>query len=156
LRRILEGRHITFEMNLEYKGVARFDQYKILRVLQNLVRNARDAIGEGTGQITLSVRLRQEDGALMLSIEDNGPGISEEIRGRLFEHFVTHGKESGTGLGLAIVQKIVQDHQGTVELSSQPGHTVFTITLPQPAGQAAGKSTIPPPMLGFGAKLVKG
>ena len=60
------------------------------------------------------------------------PGVSEEIRERLFESFTTHGKKGGTGLGLAIVQSIVEDHGGNVSVESMPGRTAFTIQLPQP------------------------
>jgi signal transduction histidine kinase len=68
-----------------------------------------------------------------VGVSDNGPGISEEIRGRLFESFATFGKVGGTGLGLAIVRKIVQDHGGSIEVESRPGQTTFTLLLPQPA-----------------------
>jgi two-component system nitrogen regulation sensor histidine kinase GlnL len=62
---------------------------------------------------------------------DNGPGVPDEIRSRVFDSFTSHGKPDGTGLGLAIVRKVVADHGGTVELKSQPGETVFTLVLPQ-------------------------
>jgi signal transduction histidine kinase len=88
------------------------------------------AIGHAGGHITLGVR-RDSSAALVLSCTDDGPGIPEEIRTRAFESFTSHGKPDGTGLGLAIVRKVVQDHGGRIELNSRPGHTVFTITLPQ-------------------------
>ena len=75
---------------------------------------------------------RSEDGNLVLTLSDDGPGVSEEIRERLFESFTTHGKKGGTGLGLAIVQSIVEDHGGNVSVDSMPGRTAFEITLPQP------------------------
>jgi nitrogen-specific signal transduction histidine kinase len=70
-------------------------------------------------------------GAITISVIDNGPGIAESIRERLFHPFVSYGKENGTGLGLAVVQKIVQDHNGEifVERTAQ-GKTVFRIVLP--------------------------
>jgi signal transduction histidine kinase len=78
----------------------------------------------------LTVDRRPEDQALLVAIADDGPGISDEIRGRLFESFATYGKAGGTGLGLAIVRKIVQDHGGSIEVESEPGRTTFTIALP--------------------------
>ena len=64
-------------------------------------------------------------------MEDNGPGIAEAVRDKLFEPFISFGKENGTGMGLTVVQKIVEDHGGTVEVvrSSAEG-TVFRLTLP--------------------------
>ena len=60
---------------------------------------------------------------------DNGPGIDEELRRKIFYPMVTSRKD-GTGLGLSIAQALVSRHQGLIECSSQPGNTVFTILLP--------------------------
>jgi signal transduction histidine kinase len=115
--------------------VAHFDEEKMLRVFHNLARNAAEAIGDKGGVCRLEVD-RTPDGNLSLSFADDGPGVSEEIRERLFESFTTHGKQGGTGLGLAIVQSIVEDHGGTVSVDSQPGKTAFKIVLPQPQPRA--------------------
>jgi nitrogen-specific signal transduction histidine kinase len=69
-------------------------------------------------------------GSITISVADNGPGIAESIRERLFHPFVSHGKENGTGLGLAVVQKIVQDHGGEIVVERTQGRTVFRIVLP--------------------------
>jgi two-component system, NtrC family, nitrogen regulation sensor histidine kinase GlnL len=69
--------------------------------------------------------------ALELHIEDNGPGVPEAIRERIFFPLVT-GREGGSGLGLTLAQTFVQQHQGTIECDSQPGRTVFTILIPLP------------------------
>jgi signal transduction histidine kinase len=68
---------------------------------------------------------------LEIRIEDNGPGIADAVRDRLFEPFVSHGKENGTGMGLTVVQKILQDHGGdvVVEKTSVAG-TTFRIIIP--------------------------
>jgi len=133
--RELESKGIAIQLVLEDKGVARIDQHKIQRAVHNLARNAAEAIGPpharkrgGIFKMTVS---RRPDRAVVLSFEDDGPGIPEEIRHRLFESFTTHGKEGGTGLGLAIVQKVAEDHGGTMEVESEPGHTVFRMILPQ-------------------------
>ena len=64
-------------------------------------------------------------------IEDDGPGIPSEMEGRLFDSFATHGKAYGTGLGLAIVKRVVDAHQGTIEVVSAPTEgTTITITIP--------------------------
>jgi signal transduction histidine kinase len=131
-------RGMTVRLELNDRGVAHFDQHKVQRALHNLSRNAAEALDGRRGTLTIRVDRRPEDGALVIAVTDDGPGISEEIRGRLFESFTTHGKAGGTGLGLAIVRKIVQDHGGTIGVESQPGQTTFTIVLPQPleAGDA--------------------
>lgn len=124
------GRGMKVQLSLNDRGVAHFDQHKLQRALLNLARNAAEALNGKPGTLTLGVD-RRADGALLITITDDGPGISEEIRGKLFESFTTHGKVGGTGLGLAIVRKIVQDHGGTIDVDSVPGATTFTIVLPQ-------------------------
>ena len=80
----------------------------------------------------VAVTVAEGNGDLDIRIADDGPGIEFSIRDKLFQPFVSHGKENGTGLGLTIAQKIVQDHQGSLELeSSAPGRTVMRIVLPR-------------------------
>jgi signal transduction histidine kinase/putative methionine-R-sulfoxide reductase with GAF domain len=122
---------IRLELTLHDRGVAHFDEEKMQRVFHNLARNAAEAIGDDGGVCRMEVD-RAEDGNLVLTFSDDGPGVSEEIRERLFESFTTHGKKGGTGLGLAIVQSIVEDHGGNVTVDSMPGRTAFKIVLPQP------------------------
>jgi signal transduction histidine kinase len=106
----------------------RIDLEKMMRCLLNLVRNAAEAV-EGNGRVVVSCRSCEAGAELVVA--DNGPGIPEEIRGKLFQPFATYGKAKGTGLGLAIVRKIVQDHGGKIRLESEMGHgTTFIITLP--------------------------
>ncbi len=131
LRPELAERGIRLELSLCDRGIAHFDEEKMQRVFHNLARNAAEAIGERGGLCRIEVD-RAEDGNLVLTFADDGPGVSEEIRERLFESFTTHGKKGGTGLGLAIVQSIVEDHGGTVTVDSRPGRTAFQIVLPQP------------------------
>jgi two-component system nitrogen regulation sensor histidine kinase GlnL len=65
----------------------------------------------------------------MIEVEDNGPGVSDELKPHLFDPFVTT-KRTGTGLGLALVAKIIGDHGGVIECESVPRHTVFRVLLP--------------------------
>jgi signal transduction histidine kinase len=106
-----------------------FDTKKLERALYNLLLNACEAISGVDGRI--NVDLHEVTGGLQIRLSDNGRGIPDSIRGKLFEPFISYGKENGTGLGLTVVQKIVQDHGGDVivEKTSEEG-TVFRITLP--------------------------
>lgn len=132
LRATLTGKPVELQLDLKDRGTALFDEHKIRRAMHNLVRNAAQALGKTGGHITLHVD-RDGSGALTLACEDDGPGVPEEIRDRVFESFTSHGKASGTGLGLAIVQKVAEDHGGRVEMHTRPGRTVFTLTIPQEA-----------------------
>jgi signal transduction histidine kinase len=134
----LAERGIRLELALSDRGVAHFDEEKMQRVFHNLARNAAEAIGDQGGVCRLEVD-RSESGDLVLTFADDGPGVSEEIRERLFESFTTHGKKGGTGLGLAIVQSIVEDHGGSVTVDSEPGRTAFSIVLPQPQPRSSAR-----------------
>ncbi|MBD0379257.1 ATP-binding protein [Paenibacillus sedimenti] len=103
------------------------DQDKMIQLLLNLVKNACEAIEENG---IIQIKLSRDQKNATLVIEDNGPGISNESLEKIFHPFYTT-KESGTGLGLSICHKIVQDHQGTLEVESEPGHGArFIITFP--------------------------
>jgi signal transduction histidine kinase len=126
-----------------------FDQRKLERVLYNLLLNACEAAPPLGG--TVEVTAAEVAGSITISVSDNGPGVAESIRERLFHPFVSYGKENGTGLGLAVVQKIVQDHGGEIfaERTVQ-GRTVFRIMLPgrlQDASRGAGEPSVNAPSL---------
>jgi signal transduction histidine kinase len=121
---------IAFTFHYEEPGEAWFDFTRLERAFQNLLLNAFEAVSPETGKVDLIVRKLPEQ-KVEIVVRDNGPGIPEDIRGRLFEPFVSSGKQYGTGLGLTVVQKIIQDHGGaiTVTSTSQEG-TVFHVILP--------------------------
>lgn len=106
-----------------------FDTKKLERALYNLLLNACEATSGEDRRIDIEVA--QVLAGIQIRVADNGRGVPESIRGRLFEPFVSSGKENGTGLGLTVVQKIVQDHGGDVivEQTSAAG-TVFRVNLP--------------------------
>jgi len=121
---------IRFRFDYEEPGEAWFDFPRLERAFQNLLINAFEAVSHENGAVELSVR-KLSDQNVEIAVRDNGPGIPEDIRERLFEPFVSSGKQYGTGLGLTVVQKIIQDHGGeiTVKSTSQEG-TVFRVVLP--------------------------
>lgn len=112
------------------------DADQLIQAILNIVRNAVQAL-QSKGCITLRTRVirkftigqQQHDLVARIQIIDNGPGIPEEIRDRIFFPMVTTRAE-GTGLGLAIAQSLVQQHHGIIEVSSEPGRTEFAIYLP--------------------------
>ena len=123
-----KGRNIELEVVTDYRRNAKFDEGKMKRAIFNLARNAREAMPQG-GRFRVVVN--REDDQLVFKFSDAGSGIPEDIRDRLFESFVTHGKQGGTGLGLAIVKKVVEEHKGTIDFESEPGKgTTFEIRLP--------------------------
>ncbi|HEV3206360.1 MAG TPA: ATP-binding protein [Terriglobales bacterium] len=120
---------IRITITQEGNSVGWFDARKLERALYNLLLNACEAVAPETGRIEIG--LNEIRGGVEIRVCDNGRGIPESLRGKLFEPFVSYGKENGTGLGLTVVQKIVQDHGGdvTVEKTSAAG-TVFRVQLP--------------------------
>jgi signal transduction histidine kinase len=110
------------------------------QVFMNLLMNACDAM-DGRGKIT--VRTRPARGGVVLEFQDNGPGMSPEVRSRIFEpFFTTKPVGKGTGLGLSISHGIVERHGGTMSVESAPGEGArFTIRLPlEPPAELAGAS----------------
>jgi len=109
------------------------DASALHQVVVNLLANARVHTPPGT---SVEVRLKQTADTTVLQVEDSGPGIPRDARKRLFERFArgdsSRARSSGsTGLGLSIVDTIVKAHGGTVMLTSKPGKTVFSVSLPQ-------------------------
>jgi signal transduction histidine kinase len=109
---------------------AQIDPRKMERVFYNLLLNACQAAQLGGRHVGVS--LAEHGGDLRISIIDDGPGVEASIRDKMFHPFISFGKENGTGLGLTIAQKIVQDHNGVLQLeSSIRGQTVMEIVLPR-------------------------
>lgn len=103
------------------------DSVKLRQVLLNLLRNAKDAVLDD-GSITFHAYTDEEQ--LILTVTDNGCGISPDHTDTIFEPFITY-KKNGTGLGLPIARRIISSHGGTLTVSSVPGtETKFTLTLP--------------------------
>ncbi|MDQ5852652.1 MAG: ATP-binding protein [Chloroflexota bacterium] len=108
------------------------------QVWTNLIDNAIDATN-GSGTIHLITR--SENNHVMVEVADDGTGIPEEIQGKVFEpFFTTKGVGYGTGLGLDISYRIVQQHNGTLEVHSRPGLTRFIVRLPVGASTAPDES----------------
>ena len=118
------------------------DKEQVIQALLNIVRNAAQAL-RGAGNIVLATRVARQVTlarrlhrlVVMVQVIDDGPGVSEDLRDKIFFPLVS-GREGGTGLGLTLAQNIITQHQGAIELESEPGRTCFTIVLPLQLGSA--------------------
>ena len=114
----------------------RGDKEQLIQAVLNIVRNAAQALN-GNGGIEFRTRAARQVTlakqryklALELQVIDNGPGIPDDLRERIFYPLVS-GRDGGSGLGLTLSQTFVQHHHGTIECDSRPGRTCFTIMLP--------------------------
>lgn len=123
----------------EFRG----DKEQLIQAVLNIAHNAAQAlqprIAQGDAHIVFRTRVARQMTvarqryklALVLHIVDNGPGVAAELKDRMFLPLIS-GREGGSGLGLTLAQTFVQQHQGTIECDSQPGHTDFRITIPLP------------------------
>jgi signal transduction histidine kinase len=131
----LRLKKIEIQMDLCPTLVALIDESRLEQVFINLLTNARDAIVEAHGEAggTIQIRSRVLSGSeLEIEISDNGIGMTEEIKSRIFNPFFTTKEVGkGTGLGLSISHGIVQDHGGSISCASERGKgTTFRIRLP--------------------------
>jgi signal transduction histidine kinase len=134
LRELAEGLPLEFpglevatDFVVDPRAQAMLDVDKLRRAVGNIAANARDAMG-GHGRLHLEARI--EEDRLVLVVGDEGPGIPEGIRDRLFEPFITHGKKGGTGLGLAVTRRFVEDHGGSVDLLPEGPGARFRLVIP--------------------------
>lgn len=112
------------------------DREQLIQAILNIARNAAQAM-EGRGEIIFRTRAlrqvtlakRRYRLALELQVIDDGPGIPADMLDQIFYPLVS-GREGGSGLGLTLAQSFVHQHHGTIEVSSRPGHTCFTLLLP--------------------------
>jgi len=110
----------------QHRPLPRFDQFQMQRALDNLILNAIQNTPAG-GRVTVDTVHHGDK--LFLRVSDTGPGVSEELRDRLFEPFVT-ARPDGTGLGLAIAREIARNHSGDARLVTTGGGATFEIEVP--------------------------
>ena len=121
----------------------RGDREQLIQAVLNIAQNAAHALAhrifDGDARLVMRTRVARQVTigkqrfrlALELHIQDNGPGVADDIRDRIFYPLVS-GREGGSGLGLTLAQTFVQQHQGMIECDSEPGCTVFRIVIPLP------------------------
>jgi signal transduction histidine kinase len=130
-----EGAELRYEVDSE--GELEGDPEQLRRVVLNLIGNSLDALRDAKAEAPrVDVQLGDDlsGSEVWLRVRDNGPGIPEDERERIFRPFHT-SKDSGTGLGLAITKKVVEAHEGTIEVNEAPGGGAeFLVTLPKHRG----------------------
>jgi len=134
-----QGLHIRRDYDVSLPAIEA-DREQIIQALLNIARNAAQAL-RGEGLVVLRTRVARQVTvarkrhrlAVMIQIIDDGPGVADDIHDKIFFPLVS-GREGGTGLGLTLAQNFIAQHQGVIELESEPGRTCFTIVLPLRAG----------------------
>jgi two-component system nitrogen regulation sensor histidine kinase GlnL len=123
----------------EFRG----DREQLIQAVLNIAHNAAHALtdrrAEGDAELTLRTRIARQVTfgkqryrlALELHVIDNGPGVPDSIKDRIFFPLIS-GREGGSGLGLTLAQTFVQQHHGSIECDSMPGRTDFKILIPLP------------------------
>ena len=143
---VAEAQSVAVEIDIPDSIEIPLDRSRIERVFVNMINNSLEAM-PGGGSLRISAKRGQD--SVLVEVEDTGPGIAQEIAGRLFQPFVSAGKKNGLGLGLALSRQTVLDHGGDLWIESQPGHgALFMVRLPLRSGglvgaEAANSQTVP-------------
>ncbi|MGF9990447.1 ATP-binding protein [Bacillus mycoides] len=119
---------IDYEFSTELDGVlVNIDRHELVQVFLNLFQNAIDARGERP--LSIQISSYRLDNYVRITFTDNGTGVPPAIQEYIFDPFFST-KDSGTGLGLSVTKKIIQNHNGTLKMSSNQNGTTFTISIP--------------------------
>ncbi len=127
-----EGKHVKMEVRIHPQALsASIDKMQIQQVLLSLIKNAIDAMAEGPRRNLVIATAPLSDRMVEVRVADTGPGLADEVRGKLFQPFVTT-KPTGIGIGLSICRSIVEDHGGRISAQENPGGgTVFRFSIPR-------------------------
>lgn len=140
-----EASRVRFDMELGYEGPLLLDPDRMSRAVLNMVSNASQAMN-GNGRFV--IRSERRGNRVTLEFQDTGCGIPEEIRHRIFEPFFSYGKAQGIGLGMSITKKIVEEHGGAVDITSDEGcGTQIRFHLPLEAGASNENATDAPAII---------
>ncbi len=125
---LVKLKNCRVEKELDSNVNVKIDFKEFSQCFNHIVRNACEAMPEGG---VVNIKTKKDEGNVILSIKDNGLGIPDSLKEKIFEPFMSHGKKEGTGLGLSITKKIIEDHGGTVRVESELGEGAdFIITFP--------------------------
>ena len=153
VKQALDAQHTSLQqkkITIQFQGARDLppiegDPKLLVQGFSNLISNAEQAIGSSRESGTLRISAGFADGKIILAFSDDGPGISPENLGKVFDPFFTTRRPSGgTGLGLTISQAIVKEHGGKIEVESSPGAgATFRVLLPAVVEEASGEATMP-------------
>ncbi|MGQ9854004.1 MAG: sensor histidine kinase, partial [Candidatus Oleimicrobiaceae bacterium] len=139
-------RKVDLKLNLGELPPIAASKGELVQVWSNLIRNAVESLASQSahrGEIVITSHATDE--AIEVSVQDNGPGIPARVLPKIFQPNYTtkeRGLEFGLGLGLTIVERIVSSYGGRLSVQSQPGRTVFTVTLPIRGGYGKAKGAL--------------
>jgi signal transduction histidine kinase len=123
-----DGRDVYYHDAVEAEPLrAEVDAPKLAQVVSNLVRNGIEAVTAG-GHVWVALVPAEE--CFVIRVGDDGPGIPDEVRPRIYEPFFST-RDHGRGLGLAIVHTFVSLHRGRIEVTSRPQETAFVVSIPR-------------------------
>lgn len=137
----LKDKAASFSVKLDFSAEdgleARGEPRSLYRALLNLVKNALEACDKKESFIKIRARAKDAD-TYEIVVEDNGQGMSDEVKAKIFQAFFSTKGEKGTGLGLLVIDRTVKAHHGKLAVESEPGKgTKFILTLPKTPGGAA-------------------
>jgi len=138
LRRLAGSWNVDLSTDLDDVGTIALDRLAIYRVLVDLTTNAIEACTEGGPGDLVVLGSRSTPGEVVLTVADNGIGMTQDVLDNLYTRFVSTKSRGGTGLGMVVVKQIVDEHEGEIEVESTPGEgTTFRIHLKRMSAQEA-------------------
>jgi signal transduction histidine kinase len=122
---------ISLQLEIQEDFILDFDRDRVRRVIFNLANNAKEEMSDGVKEYSFKIKAYTEDSFGIVSFTDNGHGVREEVKPKIFEAYSSEGKEYGIGLGLFMCKQIIDAHNGYITFDSKQGQgTVFYIKLP--------------------------
>lgn len=132
LKSQLKQKNSKINIRIDQKmPTVQLDSERIHEMALNIILNAIDIVDDTGGLVSVETKYHADEQQVSLAVTDNGPGISDEMKERIFTPFESEKKGFGTGLGMPIAKQIIDQHRGTIEIESLPSRgTSFTICLP--------------------------
>jgi len=132
LKSQLKQKESTLRINIDKEmPVVELDEERIHEMALNLILNAIDIVDHNTGTVNVKTMYHKDSNEIELSVSDNGPGMNQDMKGKIFTPFESGKNKFGTGLGMPIAKQIIDQHQGRIEIESEESHgATFRIFIP--------------------------